>query len=93
MLPGRKTIGKTVNAIEQTFVASAQVNFPTARPDWLSVWPERLSTLPDLSSTWPDLAAPADLLKVVRGEVDKFVGDAPQFDDLTMLAIKFNGRN
>ncbi len=37
-------------------------------------------------------AAPADLLKVVRGEVDKFVGDAPQFDDLTMLAIKFNGR-
>ena len=38
-------------------------------------------------------AAPADLLKVVRGEVDKFVGDAPQFDDLTMLAIKYNGRN
>ena len=38
-------------------------------------------------------AAPADLLKIVRGEVDKFVGEAPQFDDLTMLAIKFNGRN
>ncbi len=38
-------------------------------------------------------AAPSDLLKVIRGEVDKFVGDAPQFDDLTMLAIKYNGRN
>lgn len=38
-------------------------------------------------------AAPAELLKIVRGEVDKFVGDAPQFDDLTMLAIKYNGRN
>ena len=37
-------------------------------------------------------AAPADLLKIVRAEVDKFVGEAPQFDDLTMLAIKFNGR-
>ena len=37
-------------------------------------------------------AEPKDLLGVVRGEVDKFVGEAPQFDDLTMLAIKFNGR-
>ena len=40
----------------------------------------------------PD-ASPKELLGVVRGEVDKFVGDAPQFDDLTMLAIKYNGRN
>lgn len=40
----------------------------------------------------PD-ASPKELLDVVRGEVDKFVGDAPQFDDLTMLAIKYNGRN
>lgn len=37
-------------------------------------------------------AEPKDLLGIVRGEVDKFVGEAPQFDDLTMLAIKFNGR-
>lgn len=37
-------------------------------------------------------AEPKDLLGIVRGEVDKFVGDAPQFDDLTMLAIKFNSR-
>lgn len=37
-------------------------------------------------------AEPKDLLGIVRGEVDKFVGNAPQFDDLTMLAIKFNGR-
>ena len=37
-------------------------------------------------------AEPKDLLGIVRGEVDKFVGDAPQFDDLTILAIKYNGR-
>ena len=29
-----------------------------------------------------------ELLENVRGEVEAFVGDAPQFDDLTMLAIK-----
>lgn len=38
-------------------------------------------------------ATPDELLSNVRGEVDKFVGDAPQFDDLTMLALKYNGRN
>ena len=37
-------------------------------------------------------ASPEDLLSNVRSEVDKFVGSAPQFDDLTMLAIKFKGR-
>ncbi len=30
---------------------------------------------------------PVDLLKAVRASVDEFVGDAEQFDDLTMLAI------
>ena len=29
-----------------------------------------------------------DLLEAVRGDVESFVGSAPQFDDLTMLAIK-----
>lgn len=33
-------------------------------------------------------ASPKELLTKVRSDVDKFVGDAPQFDDLTMLAIK-----
>lgn len=37
-------------------------------------------------------ANPKELLSTVRKQVDDFVGDVPQFDDLTMLAIKFNGR-
>ena len=35
----------------------------------------------------PD-AGPEELLPAVHKDVDRFVGDAPQFDDLTMLAIK-----
>ena len=31
---------------------------------------------------------PVELLKAVRASVDEFVGDAEQFDDLTMLALK-----
>lgn len=31
---------------------------------------------------------PEDILKAVRQDVDAFVGDAPQFDDLTMLAFE-----
>lgn len=37
-------------------------------------------------------AAPEEVLSNVRSEVDKFVGSAPQFDDLTMLALKYKGR-
>ena len=33
---------------------------------------------------------PEDLLTNVRANVDEFVADAPQFDDLTMLAIKMH---
>ncbi|XME02885.1 PP2C family protein-serine/threonine phosphatase [Lachnospiraceae bacterium C1.1] len=29
-----------------------------------------------------------DILKNVREKIDEFVGDAPQFDDLTMMAVK-----
>ncbi len=36
-------------------------------------------------------AGPAALLQNVRSAVDTFVGDAPQFDDLTMLAFRYNG--
>ena len=31
------------------------------------------------------------ILSTVRGSVDTFVGSAPQFDDLTMLSITYNG--
>ena len=36
-------------------------------------------------------AEPDELLKNLRADVDAFVGDAPQFDDLTMLALRYNG--
>lgn len=35
-------------------------------------------------------AAPKDLLYNMKAAVDEFVGDAEQFDDLTMMAIKLN---
>ena len=36
-------------------------------------------------------AGPERILEVVKEEVEKFVGEAPQFDDLTMLSITYNG--
>ncbi len=33
-----------------------------------------------------------ELLHTVKEHVDGFVGDAPQFDDLTMLAIRYDGK-
>ena len=38
----------------------------------------------------PD-AAPEQVLSAVRQGVDAFVGDAPQFDDLTMLCLRYHG--
>ena len=35
----------------------------------------------------PD-ANPREILANVRADVDTFVGEAPQFDDLTMLCLK-----
>ena len=35
--------------------------------------------------------SPEELLHCVRKEIDLFVGDAPQFDDITMLCLKFYG--
>ena len=35
--------------------------------------------------------SPTDILKAVRADVDAFVGDAPQFDDLTMLCFELKG--
>ena len=37
-------------------------------------------------------ADPEKLLENVRKEVDDFAGDASQFDDITMLSLKYNGR-
>ena len=33
-------------------------------------------------------SGPEELLTAVRSDIDRFVGDAPQFDDITMLAIQ-----
>ena len=38
----------------------------------------------------PD-ASPQELLGNVRKEIDEFVGEAPQFDDITMLSLVYNG--
>ena len=35
-------------------------------------------------------ASPTDLLNNMKQAIDEFVGDAPQFDDLTMLGVKLN---
>ena len=39
-----------------------------------------------------DDPTPQDVLKAVRADVDEFVGDANQFDDLTMLCMKYQGK-
>ena len=44
---------------------------------------EALNILPD--------ASPKDILKNVHDCVDGFVGEAPQFDDLTMVGLKYFG--
>ena len=46
---------------------------------------EALNSLPD--------GNPKDMLKTVKDDVDLFVGEAPQFDDLTMLCLKYLGNN
>lgn len=33
-----------------------------------------------------------DMCEFIKQDVDAFVGDAPQFDDITMLAFRFNGK-
>ena len=35
--------------------------------------------------------APADILRTVKRAVDAFVGDAEQFDDLTMICLEYKG--
>ncbi len=38
-------------------------------------------------------SAPETVIKTVRKRVDEFVGDAPQFDDVTMLCLEYKGKN
>lgn len=33
--------------------------------------------------------SPEEILRAVKGDIDEFVGDAPQFDDITMLCLTF----
>ena len=37
-------------------------------------------------------ASPQELLEHVKNEVKRFEGDAPQFDDLTMLCLQYHGK-
>ncbi|MBQ7670285.1 MAG: SpoIIE family protein phosphatase [Clostridia bacterium] len=39
------------------------------------------------------LASPKDLLKNVRDDIDAFVGDAPQFDDITMMCFQLKEKS
>lgn len=34
---------------------------------------------------------PAEILEGVKADIDEFVGDAPQFDDITMLCLEYRG--
>ena len=34
-------------------------------------------------------ASPTELLSAVKADIDEFVGEAPQFDDITMLCLKY----
>ena len=36
----------------------------------------------------PD-GSPKEIMDCVKGEIDRFVGEAPQFDDLTMLCLEY----
>ena len=38
-----------------------------------------------------DDSSPEEILRTVRSSVDAFVGDARQFDDLTMMCLKYRG--
>lgn len=36
--------------------------------------------------------APTELLPVIKNDIDRFVGEAPQFDDITMLCLEYKER-
>lgn len=37
-------------------------------------------------------ASPSELLPAIKADIDAFVGDAPQFDDITMLSLEYKAR-
>ena len=39
------------------------------------------------------VAEPEKLLSAVKQSIDEFVGDAPQFDDKTMLCFDYYGKD
>ncbi len=49
---------------------------------------DRLTAILGKSSALP----PAELLPVIKEDIDKFVGEAPQFDDITMLCLEYKAR-
>lgn len=36
--------------------------------------------------------SPAELLPKIKEDIDRFVGEAPQFDDITMLCLEYKAR-
>ena len=48
---------------------------------------DRLKTVLDRNQE----CCPAQLLPAVKEDIDEFVGQAPQFDDITMLCLKYLG--
>ncbi len=49
---------------------------------------ERLENVLNLNKD----SAPAELLPKVKEDIDAFVGEAPQFDDITMLCLEYKSR-
>ena len=52
--------------------------------------PERFREVAESLNSNPD-ATPGELLPIVKKDIDAFVGEAPQFDDITMLGFKYLG--
>ena len=46
---------------------------------------ERLEAVLTANST----KSPEEILKAVKADIDRFVGEAEQFDDITMLALEY----
>jgi len=49
---------------------------------------ERLKEILGENST----KSPAEILPAVKQDIDKFVGSAPQFDDITMICMEYRGK-
>lgn len=49
---------------------------------------DRLTKILDENSALP----PAELLPKIKADIDKFVGEASQFDDITMLCLEYKAR-